>query len=459
MGMHRRDALKSIGVLAGAGAAARLLPACGDDDDPGPSGITTYVVLMMENRSYDHLLGARKLLEGRPGDGLLASMSNPALDGRPVAPYPATFTTGCVPDPPHGWGAAHESFAAGAMNGFVHAHQARYQLGANDPMQYLTREMVPVSWALADAYASCDRWFCSVMGPTWPNRMYWMSGTSQGIRSNQIPVQGFSWDHIFARLDAAGVPWRYYYGNIPVVSLIEGYAPGDRMRRFDDFFSDARDGTLPPVVYIDPSFFGNDDHPPLHPLLGQQLISSIYIALATSPQWKNCMFLVTYDENGGFFDHVPPPTSPDAHAADGFDQLGFRVPTIAAGPYVKSGYVSSVPSDHTSVLRHFEKMFSLAPLTMRSSAASDLSDLIDGERLAAGDWASPADIPSVEVDYSAIDSACGAMRQFSAEHPVLAWADAMAPRLGELDRRKYTQEDLLRIGDYLERHGAGRIRR
>src|SRR5690606_2820113 len=114
------------------------------------------------------------------------------------------------------------------------------------------------------------------------------------------------------------------------------------------FFLDCAAGKLPPVVYIDPYFGsgGNDDHPPTHPMMAQALIRAVYTALAKSPQWKNCMLVITYDEHGGFFDHVPPPMVTDdtleKFGVDGFQQLGFRVPAMVIGPYVKQGYVSSV---------------------------------------------------------------------------------------------------------------------
>ena len=122
---------------------------------------------MFENRSYDHVLGTRGMLEGKPGDGLTAAMTNLDSDGAVVAPWPGTPDTMCVPDPPHGWDASHRQWNAGANDGFV-TEQQRDTPGDLGPMQYLSREHQPVTWALADAYATCDRWFASVMGPTWP---------------------------------------------------------------------------------------------------------------------------------------------------------------------------------------------------------------------------------------------------------------------------------------------------
>jgi phospholipase C len=445
MTMKRRDALKTLGALAGTAGVARFLPGCGGDSGTPelPSRGETLVVLMLENRSYDHVLGARAL-EGLPGDGLRPGMFNLDLDGKRIAPFPATREALCAIDPPHGWTAAHNQFNGGANDGFVTAHQRAHgdSRTAIEVMQYQTRETMPVTWALADAYTTCDRYFCSVMGPTWPNRMYWHTGQSSGINSNMLPVSGFNWPSIYHRLDAAGVDWSYFFGNIAVPGLIKDLPGVDaHLLPFGMFFDQARAGTLPPVVYIDPSFYVNDDHPPLHPILGQELIASIYTSLAASPQWKDCTFLVTYDEHGGFFDHVPPPTTVDEYASTGFDQMGFRVPTMVIGPYVKEGHVSSVVYDHTSVLRHIERRFSLGALTKRSSAANDLDDCFDLERKAKGAWSPPVMIPTVDVSSWPMSPVCtpggGDGKNLVAphDHPVLQAADDFPDLLGRWDRR------------------------
>jgi phospholipase C len=166
------------------------------------------------------------------------------------------------------------------------------------------------------------------------------------------------------------------------------------------------EGSLPPFCMLEPQYYYNDDHPPTHPILGQQLIASVYASLAASPQWKESLLVVTYDEHGGFFDHVPPPTAPDERAAEGFGQLGFRVPTLVMGPYVKEGHVSSVEYDHTSILKQAWNMFGLEPLTMRDAAANDLSDCIDVDRLMRGDPRPPVELPEVVVDESQLPDDC-----------------------------------------------------
>ena len=266
--MRRRDALKSIGALAGAGAASRLLGGCGDNlgaarrdagapdaaasaDAAGPDaavvqGITTVVVVMMENRSYDHYLGARGLIEGLPGDGLVASMTNPDVNDAPVPIYRETDF--CVADPPHGWNPSRTQWNGGLNDGFVRAYRAAHEGETLLPyvMGHFGREDIPLTWSLADSYASCDRWFSSVLGPTWPNRMYLHSGQSGGLMSNTLPPGGITWRAIQHELSDAGVPWAYYYNDLPFLSLFRNLSTDGTLRRFvDEFFDDAAAGALP----------------------------------------------------------------------------------------------------------------------------------------------------------------------------------------------------------------------
>lgn len=463
--MRRRDALKTLGALAGAAGAGRFLPGCGDGGVAPPKGIETWVFLMMENRSYDHFLGARTMLEGKPGDGLTAAMSNRNSAGDEMFPWEATEETACVPDPPHGWSSSRLQLGGGACDGFAVAYQDSHP-GSDGaaPMQYQSRRRVPVSWALADAYTTCDRWFCSVLGPTLPNRMYWHGGTANGARSNDEVLQGAFENvaSVYHRLNDVGVPWGYYFGDVPVLGFLEESVTEGKIHRFLwDFIDDAAAGKLPPVVYIDPQFTWNDDHPPHHPGLGQQLISAVYTALATSPQWPTCNLVVTYDEHGGFFDHVAPGLVADDRAADGFDQLGFRVPTMVIGPYAKPGYVSSVTYDHTSALKHLQRTFGTAPLTARSEAAVDLTDCLDLDRLAAGEPAPPIELPAVVLDESMIGPECGgnSLKPGGGARP---WVAALAERLTRRDPRLVARdgrEQIFGIAEYLERHGRGGIRR
>lgn len=464
----RRDALKGLGALVGAAAAPDLLAACTNTESGGgtpdlmqPRGITTIVTVCMENRSYDHYLGARSLVEKRPGDGLMAGMQVPDADGKMTPIHRGDVA--CVADPPHGWDPSHTQWNAGKNDGFMRAYQASQ--GRQVPphvMGWLGREELPVTWALADAYTSFDRWFASVMGPTWPNRHYLHSAQSGGLKSNKF-AEGrlfFEWKTIYHHLSEANIPWRYYYSDLPFLALYKDVDPQRKgVHPIADFFADAAAGTLPPVVSIDPGFTLNDDHPPHHPLYGQQFIASIYAALAASPQWVNVLLVVTYDEHGGFFDHVSPPKTDDDFAADGFDQLGFRVPAIIAGPYVKPGYVSSTIHDHTSVIKHIGGMFKLTPLTKRDAAANDLSDAIDMDRLARNDPAPPIKLPAVMIDPMMISPDCKEGESGLARAPSDPTdIEQLADRGGidpALDLRGRRMETLELIARELERHGAG----
>jgi phospholipase C len=401
----RRGALKGIG----AATLAPLLPGCGGGGGEVPEEIPalsdglirdridTVVVLMMENRSFDHYLGALSLLEGREDvDGLVEGMSNPHPDGGVVEIHAADAN--CIEDPPHSWSSSHRQFGDGTNDGFVQEHHARH--GAEEAhrvMGYFDRETLSSFYALADVGTVFSRWFCSLMTSTWPNRFYSIAAQSGGQYGNDL-AGNRDWPSIFDRLDEAGIPWTNYYGNIPFSILMPSLGLGDeRLRHIEDFFDDAERGTLPSLVWLDPVYGRNCDHPPTHPVAGQVLVSSIYEALANSPQWDRCLFLVTYDEHGGFFDHVPPPLAVDERSEDGFDQLGFRVPTLAVGPWVKAGHSFDEVCDHTSVLAFLERLWSLQPLTARDEAADDLFGILDERRLVEDDPAPPTKLPVIEA--------------------------------------------------------------
>lgn len=479
--INRREAIKRIGAFAGAAGLTKFLPGCSSDD---PVGITTIVYMMLENRSYDHYFGARSMLEGLPGDGLKSSMFNNDVNGTPIPPFEPSVDKMCDPDPPHGWDESRGSWNMGACDGFVIQHQtAHSSTTLVDPMQYMTRKQQPVSWALADAYTTCDRWFCSVMGSTLPNRAYWHCGTSLGIgpeaNANTLVLDAFSdgipVPSIYNRLHDKGVDWAYYYGSLPVVSLLANPGPyqldvgpadgtgnvrrfGDSAGRTGQFFADAAAGKLPSVVYIDPAFYINDDHPPVHPINGQALIAAVYSALASSPQWKNCLLVITYDENGGFFDHVSPPTTDDDtlanYGVDGFQQMGFRVPTMVIGPYVKQGYVSSTVYDHTSALKHLQVTWDLEPINPRINAANDLTDCIDMDRLAKGDWAPPIQLPAFNVDdWPQPADQCTHQGGFRLKDDISKWADDHPDAFAQLDLRSDLDAYQESIFEQLRRRG------
>lgn len=400
----RRTAIKGLG----AAAVAPLLP-LGCTEEPGalPPGevtpellrqrIDTVVFLMMENRSFDHYFGALKLVEGRSDvEGLVAGMSNPHPDGGVVEVFRAQEN--CVADPPHSWSASHAQWHEGVNDGFVSEYLARWGPGTPpEVMGYFDREMLSASYALADRFVLCQRWFCSLMSSTWPNRYYSLAGQNGGVHGNSVP--GVDFPCIFDRLDEAGLTWADYYSNAPFACLLPSIALDEnRLRGIETFFEHAERGILPNFSVIEPFYGRNSDHPPEHPLAGQILIAAVYEALARSPQWERSLLVVTYDEHGGWFDHVPPPLAPDERADLGFDQLGFRVPTLVVGPWVKPGHLSDVQFDHTSMLAFLETLWDLDPLTMRDAAADDMFGLLDEGSLLSGQPRSAITLPVIEAD-------------------------------------------------------------
>jgi phospholipase C len=351
------------------------------------------IVLMMENRSFDHMFGALAL-EGRTIDGLTGNESNPSADGD-VQVFLLTDSAAVAVDPNHSWDGSHEQWNSGANDGFVMSYAAK---GSPDPtlvMGYFDRSTLPISYALADNYSICDRWFCSVMGPTWPNRFYLHMGTSGGMQTNDgvsdIPS---IWD----RLDAAGITNTYYNSNAPF-TLTFGKATG--VEKIAAFYDALADGSLPQFCMVDPAFAdfatdiadANDDHPPADVAMGQAFLATVYAAIAASPLWNTTLLVITYDEHGGFYDHVSPPTTTDD--MPDFEQLGFRVPALVIGPHVRRGCVNSTQLEHTSVLKTVIQKWGLDPLTSRVDAAADLSSCIDPSFV--DDPQPPAQLPMMIV--------------------------------------------------------------
>ena len=434
------------GGQGGAGGEGGGEPACPDSGGLSPeellAPIETIVVLCMENRSFDHYFGSLSLLEGKVTDGLTGAESNPDPDGAPVGIFQLEDTT--VADPPHGWGDAHTQWNGGKNDGFVIAHAGDDE---KDVMGYHVRGQLPAMYALADAFTLCDRWFSSVMGPTWPNRFYLHGATSKGQKQN-LPVFGFK--SIFEACEDAGITHKNYYHDVAWCS--GAYFKLGGLAKIESFFEDAAAGELPQVVYIDPHFFGNgpnDDHPDHDIAMGQALIASVYAALAQSPQWNEVLLVITYDEHGGFFDHVPPPTTADGDPD--FEQLGFRVPAVVAGPYVKSGCVDSTTFEHVSVLRTIQRRFGLAPFNARMEAANDLSSCIDPGALSSPK--PPATLPLVKVPVSRVF----ASRPQRSTHAEI-WAAAESGAIpAHLDRRSEGDAIAKRVLEYGVRLGAVKL--
>lgn len=413
------------------------------------AGIDHVVVLMMENRSFDHFLGALKSDAGYAGkaqvEGLTGTESNPAPDGTPVGVFKMTNFT--PEDPPHGWAACHAQFNAGKNDGFVKAHAGGSQ---GEVMGFHDRSQIPLYYWFADNFAVCDHWYASVLGPTWPNRFYLHSTTSKGKKDNTPFLVGAP-ETIWERLKelklshknyAAGITTWYVGGYAGKVLSLNPSAP------IKQFFDAAKGGALPSFSLIDPDYTASDDHPAHNIQRGQAFVASVYKALAESPSWSKTLLIITYDEHGGFFDHVPPPKATDADAE--FDNLGFRVPAFVIGPTVKKGYVCKTPLEHSSVAATLRTRFGIKSLSKRMDAASDIADCIDPTKLKTP-AAPPLGMPTVAMTMqAALYDGVGPSSQPMLESLV---AQGIAPRV---DDRPHTE----RIGSWLEdavRLGAVRI--
>ncbi|MEY2568329.1 MAG: phospholipase [Actinomycetota bacterium] len=386
--------------------------------------------LMMENRSFDHYLGWLPGADGRLDDnGHYVPPRVPDTKGNLVTgqcwgasgtDFAHTYCGSAHTDPDHSWEGGRAEFNNGAMDGFLRApgHE-------DDPycISFYLAQDLPVTAALAHNFTVHDRWFCSLLASTFPNREYLHSASSGGRRDNAFPGTGdegaggtsyvarqggFDWLTIWDRLEAAGVSWAYYFNDLPTLGLwgdifIKGAAEG-KIRSMPQFYADAAAGTLPNVYFVDPDLHinednpVNDDHPHADIRAGQAFIADVYHAVHDSPLWPKTAFFLTYDEWGGFYDHVPPPRARDerANAAlnEDYGRLGFRVPTITISPWARST-ISSRTYDHTSILKFIEYRFRLAPLTLRDASAPNAGEVLD---VSAPDKAppnlEPGDVPN-----------------------------------------------------------------
>lgn len=376
------------------------------------------VVLMLENRSFDCMLG-RLYPKSAAFEGLSGAESNlfhrPDGTAQTVPVWNDTgmdATTACIPDPDPGElfpDMNAQLFGQGGvasdgpppMSGFVDDYMSQAP-GTPDPravMHYFTPEQVPVISALARAFGLSDQWHASAPCQTWPNRFFAHAGTCAGYVDNDHFPLPFKQPTIFRRLQDAGKSWHVYFHDVPQVTTIEDLwveAPL-HFKLYEEFPKDAASGSLPNYSFIEPRYFTdgplglvpNDEHPPHNVAYGEQLIASVYNAVRAAPTWKKTLFIITYDEHGGCYDHMPPPAavSPDALRPDGFafDRYGVRVPAVIVSPWVPPGsIVRSAPAglphdgppypfDHTSIIKTLRALFGLGnPLTARDAAAPDL---------------------------------------------------------------------------------------
>jgi phospholipase C len=380
------------------------------------------VVLMLENRSFDHIFGYLDV----PGvEGIGAGQSNPTdigWGGHPaatIAAFPSVVPGAYVvdPDPPHEYSDVTLQLfgqpvvpvpAKPTNQGFVMAY-SQMQGSNGQPvglhvgqqiMGCFTPAQLPVLSKLARNYTLCDHWFASVPGPTWPNRFFAHAATSGGLAESPsdiasmvdaLGIGGFNLATIYDHLSAQNVPWAIYFHDFPQARAIRSVnARPDRLLPFQDFVTAAKVGSLPAYSFIEPRYFSiptapppNDMHPSHDVRNGERLVAQVYDALRSGDptQWNETLLVVVFDEHGGFFDHVPPPAAPSpdgivARNGFAFDRLGLRVPAILVSPLMDAKVVKRT-FDHTSILATAKKIFGLPKfLTARDAAADTFEDLL-----------------------------------------------------------------------------------
>jgi phospholipase C len=419
--INRRDVLKLGAAAAVAELASLGLQGCGISSlvPSIPSGcsklpdIEHVVILIQENRSFDHYFGSYRGVRGFSDQSAAFQQPDPANTmSSPIGtllPFhldTSQANAACTHDISHDWVPQHQSWDNGAMDGFV---SSRLPINPDDAvlsMGYYTRADIPYYYALADAFTVCDNYFCSVMGPTDPNRLYTMAASLdpdgknggpvlQTIVTNRTAFYGqLTYTTMPEQLQARGISWKVY--SSPDETILGGILSDNVLSYFKnfqdpasvlhqngfgpqfpvDFLADVALGNLPQVSWLVGSIL-TSDHPPSPSLFGENILSLIVGALSANPAlWAKTVLLVTYDENGGFFDHVAPVTPPlgtpgeyvtapavpdptviGSPAISGPIGLGFRVPKLIISPFSRGGYVSSDLFDHTSVLRFLETRF------------------------------------------------------------------------------------------------------
>jgi phospholipase C len=409
MRINRRDFLREVAgtsgaVLAGSALEKSALAQSAALPAPDDSGIEHVVIVMMENRSFDHFLGWLPGANGRQA-GLTY------IDGNGAAQqtYRLTDFVGCPhPDPDHSYQGGRDEYDDGKMDGWLRTTTNDiYCIG------YYAQADLPFFSAFAQNFTTLDNYFPSILGPTFPNRVFSHAAQTDRL-SNTLTISTLPtiWD----RLAAAGVSNRYYFSNVPFLALWgTKYIPISAT--FDQFLVDCAAGNLPAVSVVDPRFTilddgeGNDDHPHADVRAGETFLGKVYNAVTQAPTWSNTVLIVNRDEWGGFFEHVVPPrviapNNVDTDLVDGKALLGCRVPVVVASPFSVGNpatpRINSVLYDHTSVLKLIEWRWNLSPLTLR-----DASDEI-GNLASALDFANPnLTVPALPQVPEPIPTPCG----------------------------------------------------
>ncbi|KAI3455020.1 hypothetical protein Pfo_011683 [Paulownia fortunei] len=392
--------------------------------------IKTVVVLVLENRSFDHMLGWMKKSVNPSINGVTGKECNSVSTKADGTAETICFSDDAEyvdPDPGHSFEAVEKQvFGSGSipsMSGFLEQALSMSQNLSETVMKGFRPENVPIYAALVSEFAVFDRWFSSIPGPTQPNRLFVYSATSHGSTSHvkRQLATGYPQQTIFDSLHDNGLDFGIYFQNIPTTMFYRNLRKLKYIFKFHQFDlkfkKDARNGKLPSLTVIEPRYFdlkglpANDDHPSHDVANGQKLVKEVYETLRASPQWNETLLVITYDEHGGFYDHVQTPyvdvPNPDGNTGPApyffkFDRLGVRVPTIMVSPWIKKGTVISRPKgpspnseyEHSSIPATIKKMFKLSShfLTHRDAWAGTFEQVV-------GELTSPrTDCPQVLPD-------------------------------------------------------------
>ena len=377
--VSRRHFLTSLAVAGSLGALSGR-PTLAQQPDPTSlptpenSGIDHVVLVMMENRSFDHFLGWLPGANGRQ-----AGLRYPNFTGQLQPTHHLTDFQGCgFQDPDHSYEGGRIEYDSGKCDGWLRVNDV-YSIG------YYEQTDLAFLGAAAPGWTVCDNYFAAIMAETYPNRLYQHAAQTDRLHNSTTPsVLPTIWD----KLQSAGLAGKYYFNDVPFTALWGTKYLGIS-HPFAEFLADCGTGNLPQVSFIDPRFedetsgTSDDDHPHADIRNGETFLNEIYGAVSNGPSWPNTLLIINFDEWGGFFDHVPPPTAPipiaDQLAGNADGRLGFRTPTLLIAPWSRRGYVSHIQFDHTSVLKLIEWRWGLAPLTVRDAAANNLAYALDLE--------------------------------------------------------------------------------
>jgi phospholipase C len=361
---------------------------------PSMPEIRNIVVLIMENHSFDNLLGMVPYqVPGRAGvDGLRRRKGkivdfNPDAGGHKVLAQRADSPCQLSGKPGQNWNASHQSYNGGRNDGFVRA-------SGPIAMRFWDKHDLPFTYSLVEHFPIGERFFCSTLCQTYPNRRFFFTGTASGTIATNGTTFGIRAANgtIFDRLDAHKVNWHIYSQTpeaswliVPNVLAPKGRAA--RTRTFDQFLTDTAAGRLPQFSFIDPNYGTTSEENPQDIQVGEEFVAKVVHAVMHAPTWKHTALFITYDEHGGYYDHVPPPRAikPDnikpltkpGDAPGGYDRYGFRVPLIVVSPWARANYVSRVTQDLTSITAFVERKWNLPALTYRDANAADLLDFLD----------------------------------------------------------------------------------